>query len=313
MYQHITRKERVEIAHMLRRKWSQSDIARTLGVDRSTISREVTRNTDSDGIYRAHHAHKQARERHKGKQEKHKVIEHNTKLEQYIIKSLEHYWSPEQIAGRIKREQQLPYVSHTTVYAYIQRCRSDLKKYRRHKRHRKLSKISLKQAKKQMISTRPQVVEARSRIGDWEGDTIVGKERTERILTHVDRRSGLLVANRTQADSHSVRIATREVFSDLPCTTVTYDNGSEFAAFERTTEDIGAPIYFAEPGKPHQRGTNENTNSLLRQFYPKGCSFVRITQRDLNTKVELINNRPRKRLNYRTPREVFDLEVGCCG
>jgi len=164
-----------------------------------------------------------------------------------------------------------------------------------------------------MIESRPESVNTRARIGDWEGDTIVGKERIERILTHVDRRSGLLLAYRTQADSHSVRLAVREIFRTLPCSSITYDNGSEFAAFEKIEEDIGTKVFFAHPGKPHERGTNENCNGLLRQFFPKGSSFATITQNDVGKVVDLINSRPRKRFNYRTPLEVFSSEVGCCG
>lgn len=313
MYKHITPKERTEIAHLLARKHSYADIARSVGVHRSTIVREHHRNKDSDGIYRSHSARRRAKKRHKGKQEKNKVIENNTPLQKYIVHSLEHYWSPEQIAGRLRREGTLPYVSAVGIYAFIERQRKDLRKYRRHKRHRKLGKPSPKQAKKRMIDTRPAVVEERSRVGDWEGDTIVGKERTERILTYADRKSGLLAAKRTKADSHSVRIVTRGIFQDMPCETITYDNGSEFAAFEKIEEDVGTSVYFANPGNPHQRGCNENANGLLRQFFPKRSSFATVSQRDVERAVQLINTRPRKRLNYRTPLEVFRAEVGCCG
>ena len=313
MYKHITPRERKEIAHLLARKYSYVDIARVIGVHRSTILREYCRNKDSDGVYRTHSARKKAKERYIGKQEKHKIVENNSVLKKYIITSLEHYWSPEQIAGRLRHEKRLQYVSAVSIYAFVERERKDLKKYRRHKKHRKLSKISPKQAKKHMIETRPEVVDNRSRFGDWEGDTIVGKEKTERILTHVDRKSGLLIAQRTKADSHSVRLAVKSAFVTFPCTTITYDNGSEFATFEKIEEDIGTSVYFAHPGKPHQRGCNENANGLLRQFFPKGSSFVTVKQRDVDKAVQLINTRPRKRLDYRTPLEVFRLESTCCG
>lgn len=311
MYKHITAKERTEIALLLARKHSYADIARSVGVHRSTILREHLRNKDEDGIYRARSARKKARERYKGKQETNKAIENNEDLERYVVSSLEKYWSPEQVSGRLKSKH-TQYVSTVSIYAYIQRERPDLKKYRRHKRHRRISLVSPKQALKRIIDTRPGIVNARSRVGDWEGDTIVGKERRERILTHVDRKSGFLSARRTQADSHSVRIAVKEVFRTLPCSSITYDNGSEFAAFTKIEEDIDTEVYFAHPGKPHERGTNENCNGLLRQFFPKGSSFVSITKNDVDTAVDLINNRPRKRFNYRTPLEVFSSEVGCC-
>lgn len=312
MYKHITAKERTEIALLLARKHSYADIARTVGIHRSTILREHRRNKDEDGAYRARSARKKVRERNKGKQETNKVIENNEGLRRYVVSSLEKYWSPEQVSGRLKYHEHIKYVSSVSIYAYVQRERPDLKKYRRHKRHRRISLVSPKQALKRMIETRPEVINTRSRIGDWEGDTIVGKERRERILTHVDRKSGLLLAHRTQADSHSVRLAVQEVFKTLPCSSITYDNGSEFAAFTKIEENIDTEVYFAHPGKPHQRGTNENCNGLLRQFFPKGSSFVNITKNDVDTAVDLINNRPRKRFNYRTPLEVFNSRSGCC-
>ena len=290
---------------MLARKKSYAHIAQEIGVHRSTIARECKRNKDTDGVYRARSARKKAYIRHQGKQEQKKIIENNRELYQYVVHSLEHYWSPEQIAGRIKRKRKLVFVSHVSIYAFMERERKDLRVYLRHKKHRKRSKISPKQALKRMIDTRPKVVEARARIGDWEGDTIVGKERTERILTHVDRKSGLLLAGRTKADSHSVRKEVGRIFTTLPCKTITYDNGSEFAAFQCIEKDTHAKVYFAYPGKPYQRGTNENSNGLLRQFFPKRSSFVTVKQRDVDEAVALINNRPRKRLDYRTPLEVF--------
>lgn len=309
MYNHITLKDRKIIAYLLARKHSYREIAETVGVHSSTIRREHNRNQDADGVYRMRNAHKKAAQRHQGKQEQHKIIENSPSLREYIISSLEHYWSPEQVSGRLRSERKHEYVSSVTIYAFMEREHKELKKYRRHKRHRKLSKISPKQAKKHMIDTRPGIVDLRTRIGDWEGDTIVGKERTERILTHVDRKSGLLSAQRTKADSHAIRVATRSVFKKLPCETITYDNGSEFAAFECIEKDTNASVYFAYPGKPHQRGCNENANGLLRQFFPKGSSFGTVSQRDVDKAVELINNRPRKRLGYRTPLEVFSAEL----
>jgi len=312
MYKHITARERKEIVLLLARKHSYADIARSVGVHRSTILREYQRNKDTNDTYRARSARKKALERHKGKQETNKIIENNEDLRRYVVSSLEKYWSPEQVSGRLKHHEHIKYVSSVSIYAYIQRERPDLKKYRRHKRHRRISLVSPKQALKRMIDARPTIINSRSRIGDWEGDTIVGKERRERILTHVDRRSGLLLAHRTQADSHSVRLVVREIFRTLPCSSITYDNGSEFAAFTQIEEEVDTEVYFAHPGKPHQRGTNENCNGLLRQFFPKGSSFVSLTKSDVDTVVNLINNRPRKRFNYRTPREVFSSEVGCC-
>jgi IS30 family transposase len=314
MYTHLNLKQRVCIAKLLRQNKSYRYIAKEVGCHVSTIQREYERNKDSDGIYRARHAHKKAKKRHQGKQDIHKKIENNNALYTYVTTALSHYWSAEQVSGFLKTRGDLPNVSHTTIYAFIERERPDLKKYKRHRKHRRKHKnLKAKYAKKRMIEERPQTVAQRVRIGDWEGDTIVGKERTKRILTLVDRKSGLLLAQCTEADSYSVWQGMKCLFAQVPAHTVTFDNGTEFSAFEKIEEDTGAKVYFAHPGKPQQRGCNENANGLLRQFFPKGSSFATISQRQLDEVVALINNRPRKRLGFRTPLEVFLEEMECCG
>jgi len=315
MYTHLNLKQRVCIAKLLRQNKSYRYIAREIGCNVSTIQREYNRNKDTDGIYRARNAHKKAKMRHQGKQNSNKKIENNKELYAYITTALSHYWPAEQISGflKTKKELSLPYVSHTTIYAFMQRERPDLKKYKRHKKHkRKHKNPQAKYAKKQMIDQRPNIVDKRLRIGDWEGDTIVGKEKTKRILTLVDRKSGFLLAKCTEADSYSVWQGVKSLFEKVPSFTVTFDNGVEFSAFEKIEEETGVKVCFAYPGKPQQRGCNENVNGLLRQFFPKGSSFATISQRQLDEVVELINNRPRKRLGCRTPREVFFEELERC-
>ncbi len=153
--------------------------------------------------------------------------------------------------------------------------------YLRHHRHRKRHGTARKHALKRMITARLRMVAQRARFGNWEGDTIAGKEKTERILAYVARKSGFLIAARTRADSNTVRRLTARCMAFVPCKTITYDNGSEFAAFSCIERDTKARVYFAHPGKPHQRGTNENTNGLLRQFFPKGNSFATLTPREV--------------------------------
>ena len=169
------------------------------------------------------------------------------------------------------------------------------------------------EAKKRRIDTRPEIVEKRSRIGDWEGDTIRGGDKKSAVLTHVDRKSGYLIANRLErALAEKVRTITSAEFSKLSkkkLYTSTYDNGSEFSEHETTEMWLKTAIYFAYPYHSWERGTNENTNGWLRQFFPKGTDFTKITDFDLQKAVKLINNRPRKRLNYHTPQEIFSGKV----
>ena len=149
----------------------------------------------------------------------------------------------------------------------------------------------------------------RARIGDWEGDTIIGKERTIHILTHVDRKSGLLLADKLDRGTAEItKNKTIQSFKRIPKNkkhTITYDNGVTFSDYEMTEKKTGIEIFFANPYHSWERGTNENTNGLLRQFFPKKSSFVNITQGQIDRVCNLINNRPRKRLGYLTPNEVF--------
>jgi len=222
------------------------------------------------------------------------------------------------IEGRIKIDYSKEInVCHETIYSYIYRDRPDLKKYLRCRkgkyRRRYGTKIREKrreQAKKKRIDTRPQIIEERSRIGDWEGDTIVGKEKTKHILTHVDRKSGLLMADKLElATAENTRKITTKRFKKIAKKnyhTITYDNGIQFTEHEALERDLNIDIYFAYPYHSWERGTNENTNGLLRQFIPKGGPFKDISQHKINHYVKLINTRPRKRLNYLTPLEVFN-------
>lgn len=191
----------------------------------------------------------------------------------------------------------------------MKRClRSQKGKYRRRGGTKKRGKIR-EESKKKRIDTRPEIVETRQRLGDFEGDTIVGKGGRGRLLTHVDRKSGYLLADKLEKGlAQNTRKRTVERFSGLPkakkCT-ITYDNGIEFSEYELIERETKMSVYHAYPYHSWERGTNENTNGLLRQFYPKKSSFSEVTQEKLDKVVNLINHRPRKRLGYLTPHEVF--------
>jgi len=170
------------------------------------------------------------------------------------------------------------------------------------------------EAKKKRITERPAEVETREIIGHWEGDTIVSADN-QHILTHVERKSGLLLGDKLKRGTAELtRIKTTERFKSIPKRkklTMTYDNGSTFAEHELTEKKTGIVIYFAYPYHSWERGTNENCNGLLRQFFPKKSAFATITQEAIDEACGLINNRPRKRLGYLTPNEVFNGKINC--
>jgi IS30 family transposase len=160
------------------------------------------------------------------------------------------------------------------------------------------------------IEERPKEIDTRERVGDWEGDTVVGKEKKQRILTYVERKSGYAIANKLDiVTAEIVNTKTITLFKKLPKEkrkTLTRDNGVEFGDYDRTLENkIKLEVYRTHPYHSWERGTNENWNGLLRQFFPKGSYFDIITEANVQKAVRLLNNRPRKRLSYLTPRELF--------
>jgi len=328
-YTQLTKEERISLSSLSKSgKFNQTQIALQLGKSKSTISREITRNKDPvSGCYNYSVAHKQAKERKSVANKLRSKIVLNGELEEYILKNLEISWSPQQIAGRLKIELNCnksnslglkTTLSHQTIYDFIYVIRPEWKKYLRiigvkgkyrRKYGTKIREKLREESMKKRIDTRPEIINSRSRLGDWEGDTIVGAEKTIHILTHVDRKSGYLLADKAElATAEEIQRLTLKVFKNIPKTklnSITYDNGVQFNKHQDTEQKLKKPIYFAFPYHCWERGTNENTNGLIRKYYPKKTPFKNITQRDLDKVVKLINNRPRKRLNYLTPFEVF--------
>ena len=300
MHTHLNKEDRACIAALLRKKYSASEIARVLGVSHTTVSREVRRNASYPGHYGARSAQKISQKRRKLSRVLYRTIDSNTELEETVLKHLRQDWSPEQIQNR------LVVSSTSSIYRYLDR-NSHLKRYlrRQGKRRRKYGTKRIPsryQANKRSIHERPAI----TNTGHWEGDTIVGAERKLRIVTYVDKVSGYLVADKATGFADDIHQLAKKQFRHTLCDSITYDNGSEFALHRMIEQDTKATVYFADPGAPHQRGSNENTNGLLRQYFPKGSSFASITNTDVQRAVTKLNNRPRKRLNYLTPREVFE-------
>lgn len=247
------------------------------------------------------------------------------------------FGTPEQISGRLKIELESnrdskvkslglnSTLSYQTIYNYIYLARPLWKKYLRiigikgkyrRKYGTKVREKLREESKKKRIDTRPEIINTRGRLGDFEGDTIVGVERTIHILTHVDRKSRYLIADKAESVTKEyIAQLTIQSFKKLPRTkvkSITYDNGVQFEKHQDTeqklqkvTNNNNFNIYFAYPYHSWERGTNENTNGLIRKYYPKKTPFKNITQKELDKVVKLINSRPRKSLNYLTPTEVF--------
>lgn len=299
------------IARMLRADHSIREIARTLGKSAGAVSRHVN---EYGG-----RAHYNAREVRRRKKQKRIIAMESTRvlkgpLLRQVKRLLKQHYSPEQIAGTLK--QQGKSIDSSTIYRYINERAPHLKQYLRSKkgqyRRKRGTKIREKvreQAKKRRIDERPAITERRGRIGDWEGDTILGRDKRVRIVTLVDRRSGYLIAY--LLPKHRAELLTKIAVQKLKripkakLKTITLDNGTEFSDWERLEKQTKAIVYFAYPYHSWERGTNENTNGLLRQYFPKNLDFNTITPQELTHVVRRLNHRPRKRHNFKSPHQLF--------
>lgn len=313
-YHQITAAERYTIGVLRRQGLSAAAIARALGRHRSTIGREVTRNqTPRDGAYRPDLAEWYARGRRTYSRRNWRF---GPEVWALVRARLAELWSPEQIAGRLRHEGQLS-ISHETIYRYIWVDRQDggtlytyLRGARKQRRKRYGSYDSRgRLAGKRMIGERPAIVEARTQIGHWEGDTVLGAGQAGPcVLTLVERKTGFLLLGqlRQRTTAAVTRRTTRLIRRERrPVRTVTVDNGTEFHDYAGIERRTSTRFYFATPHHSWERGTNENTNGLLRQYLPKGQSMAHLTQAACDRIAEKLNRRPRKRLGYRTPEECY--------
>jgi IS30 family transposase len=322
LYKHFTPDKRNELAALLRARVKKKNIAKQLNRRRTTIWRERQRGKGANGRYYTRRANRLAQKKRIKANKRFRKIENDKYLRKYIIKKLKKYWSPEQIAGRWNRKHKRKHINKDTIYKFIYSKRKNLVKYLRCQkgkyRRRYGTRIREKQreaSKKRRIDQRPEIVELRQRIGDWEGDAIMGKDKKQ-ILTHTERKSGLILADKLNViTAEETRKKTKDRFKRIPKKkkqTMTYDNGTIFSEHEQTEKETGLTIYFAYPYHSWERGCNENANGLLRQFFPKKTPFGPITQQQIEKAVRLLNNRPRKRLNFLTPYEVFNGKSKCC-
>lgn len=320
-YHHLTMDERNVICRMQFQGYSQAEIARCLGRHRSTISREYQRNGNVEGRYDPGNAQTLAHRRRRAHLRCPKTGDRG--LMAYVAERLKAYWSPEQIAGRLDASAPEALrgkaISHTTIYRWIwgdpQRTRQfrPFLRIARKPRRKPYGKPSRRGhiLGKRSIDERPDEANERRRLGDWEGDTVLGKGRKGFLLTCVDRASRYLIARKLHAcAAQPVAEQLQRTIRRLPVEkrrSLTLDNGREFARPLELERKLDLPIYFAHPYHSWERGTNENTNGLLRQYLPKGTDLTKVTDRQLQAHVRALNHRPRKCLGFQSPFEVFHL------
>jgi IS30 family transposase len=312
-YHQITSDERYRLSALRTQGCSNPEIARQLRRHRSTIWREVRRNkTRADGRYRAAKAEEYANGRRVRSRSHPRFSAGQLRRVWRLIRSR---WSPEQVSGFLQCTGRLR-ISHETIYRYIwkdKRRGGHLHGYlrcaikQRRKRHGSYDRRG-RLTGKRMIHERPAEVETRKVPGHWEIDTVLGKGSRHCIVSLVERRSGYLqigklcARNVKQTVSRTIRLIRRLTGRFK---TITADNGTEFHGYKRIETATGVPFYFANPHHSWERGTNENTNGLIRQYLPKGVSMTRLTQVQCNAIARELNNRPRKRHGYRTPKEIL--------
>jgi transposase, IS30 family len=308
-YTQLTQAQRYQIYALRQAGHSRTEIADFIGCHKSTISRELIRNTGKKG-YRPKQAHESALSR--------RCLGHRERISQVTWERIEILlqlqWSPEQIHGRLQKEKQ-PTVSHEWIYQHIYEdkrrggtlyfhLRSQKKQRKRYASNSRRGQIPHRVS----IDKRPKIVASKRRLGDWEGDTITGARHKGAILSCTERKSKLTLLRKLE---NKGALLVKRAFVDLLAPvadkvfTLTLDNGKENCEHKAIAALLQAKVYFAHPYCSWERGLNENTNGLVRQYFPKKSDFVQITTADLQRVEARLNNRPRKTLGFRTPNEVF--------
>ncbi len=324
-YGRITNNEREEISRCLATGRTITEIATELGRHRTTIFREVKRNCGKSG-YRAFSANRRAQTSAGSRRRGRTRLEKNERLRTYVLQGLSLQWSPRAISERLKVEYPLDMemrLSHEAIYQYIYVLpRGELKRtliqalrqehaYRHKQKTSKPTETRGKLADMLSIEERPTEVEDRTVPGHWEGDLILGKNKQSALGTLVERttRYTLLVPLGDKKDASTVREAFPKALCSLPIElrkSLTYDQGKEMSEHQRFTIDTGIKVFFAHPSSPWERGTNENTNGLIRQYFPKGTDFTDVSESEIERVQLLLNDRPRAVLKYLKPDEVFN-------
>ena len=322
-YTHFTLEERKYLQQLLSEGYSFRKIAAILERCPSSISREVKRNRSKHpkngkvfNRYAYNHWRANTLYICRRREQHRQALKAGTLEWDYIVAGLQRYWSPETICGRWHRDHpEKKALCVSTIYRYIRLGRFPKITAKQHLRRRG-KRIQTRNANynsiqpDRIIPEWPEEIRDRIRIGDWEGDTVYGGVGKGLLVTLVDRKSrhlkmGLL-ASRT---AEGTRLVIEKLLKDMPVKSISLDNGSEFSEFRKLEEQLSTLVYFAEPHKPWQRGTNENTNDIVRFFFPKGFDFRTVTDEDIQIVEDLINNRPRKCLGWKTPAEILEESV----
>ncbi len=314
-YTQLTRGKRYQIRALLKASFSQTEMAFFLKVHKSTISREIRRNRGDKG-YRPVQAHEKAQARRFRAAKR-------IKMTPLMIELVEHYirqdFSPEQVSGFLNRKHGLK-ISHETIYKYIwsdKKTGGTLYKHlrRSNRKHRKrygTNQLRGRIVGQVSIDLRPAIVDAKTRIGDWEIDTVTGKNSKGYLLTAVERKSKFTLVERVP-DRQSDQVAKAIIKLMRPYKdnffTITADNGKEFSQHKKISKSLKADVYFAHPYHAWERGLNENTNGLLRQYFPKKMDFQKIDKKGIEYAMDRLNNRPRKSIGFATPIEVFFKDI----
>lgn len=324
-YKRLAMEERENISRGLAQEKTIRAIAREMNRSASTISREIKRNSGVSG-YRAFSASQRAKRAATSRREGKSKIAQRELLRRYVLEKMQEEWSPEEISKRVKVEyagDMSMQVSHEAIYQYIyvlprgelkQTLIKALRREHKHRRMQKSEKVEEKRGKianMLSIEERPAEVADRAVPGHWEGDLILGKYKRSALGTLVERttRYTILVPLGSQKDALSVREAYAEAFKTVPDElrkTLTYDQGKEMSEHQQFSIDTGIQVFFAHPGSPWERGTNENTNGLIRQYFPRGTDFTQVSVDEIKKVQRKLNGRPRKVLNFYKPNEVFN-------
>lgn len=323
-FKHLSVEER-ELLQTLR--WEKRSIRHIAGIlqrSPSSISRELGRNVSSQHqIYTPRIAQERAvlKRKSRGRTKRLK----NDRVRAYVTEHLKQRWSPEQIAGciqtdigeRVCHEAIYQYVYaqiHRGGYGYLRPGCEDLRpflrrKQKRRQRHGMRKAQRIFRPKGRPIDIRPAVVDRRSRIGDWEGDTVESRDHLPGINTLVERKTGYVLITKLDGKTASATTQAMQRLRSFPRHTVTLDNGTENSGWEQIESSTGVRVYYAHPYHSWERGTNENTNGLIREYFPKGTDFRTIPEADIQRVEHLLNTRPRKRLGYRTPLQVMRVAI----
>lgn len=315
-YKQLTHKERYQIYALIKEGLTYTQIANNIGVNKSTISREIKRNSSSKFNYHPDSASIECFSRHKFKN---KAIKITPTIEKHIRRYLKFDYSPEQISGRLKLEN-IVSLSHEAIYQYIYKNKAQggrlylnlpfkMKKYQNRSGSYSVRGLITDRVS---ISKRPKIVDKKQRIGDFEVDTIIGKYHKGSIVSIVDRKSKFTMLKKLPSkEAIQVSNAITELLYPIKSIThtITSDNGKEFTYHKTISQDLNVSFYFCDPYSSWQRGLNENTNGLVRRYIPKKTNFEDISDEEIQMIQYRLNHRPRKTLGYKTPYEVFMKEL----